>query len=268
MLANQRWRQRKAFFRRPDEQIRPADYEVTQLADVSLAKPFICAHHYSGTFPSSRFRFGLFRGPELVGVANFGVPMHNAVLTNLFGGKPTESVELNRFVLLDSVPGNGETWFLARCLKVLRRLGLRGVVSFSDPVPRLDLHGRTVFIGHVGTIYQAGNALFLGRGSACQTYLLPDGRVFSKRLLSKIRNGEQGRDYAIRQLLAHGADDPARTVDGRYASHAAWLEHWLPLLTTRFRHPGNYKYAFPFEPSLRSELSLQGMCYPKSLSKK
>jgi len=38
--------------------------------------------------------------------------------------------------LLDSVPGNGETWFLARCFEQMRKSDLIGVVTFSDPVPR------------------------------------------------------------------------------------------------------------------------------------
>jgi len=45
-------------------------------------------------------------------------------------------VELGRSVLLDSVPGNGETWFLARCFEQMRKSDLIGVVTFSDPVPR------------------------------------------------------------------------------------------------------------------------------------
>lgn len=35
--------------------------------------------------------------------------MNGRSLTNVFGAKAVESVELGRFVLLDDVPGNGET---------------------------------------------------------------------------------------------------------------------------------------------------------------
>jgi hypothetical protein len=41
--------------------------------------------------------------------------------------------------------------------------GVRGVVSFSDPVPRRTAAGDLVFPGHIGTIYQASNAGYLGR---------------------------------------------------------------------------------------------------------
>ena len=41
------------------------------------------------------------------------------------------TVELGRFVLLDSVAGNGETWFLARSFEILRKHAIVGVVSFQ-----------------------------------------------------------------------------------------------------------------------------------------
>jgi hypothetical protein len=85
---------------------------------------------------------------------------------------------LGRLVLLDEVPGNGETWFLGRCFACLRREGLAGVVLFSDPCRRLNREGVQVFGGHVGTVYQAHNAVYLGRGTPRTLALLPDGRVF------------------------------------------------------------------------------------------
>lgn len=208
------------------------------------AKAFVQLHHYSGTYPAARVRFGLFRHGELVGVAVFSHPTNNRTLTNVFGGEANDSMELGRFVLLDEVPGNGETFFLGQCLRTLRKQEVRGVVSFSDPVPRFRLDGGVIFPGHVGTIYQAGNATFLGRSSPKTSLILPDGREFSARAASKIRNGEQGRQYAAGQLVAAGADDPERTVGRVHASYPAWLAFWLGRLTRRVFHPGNYRYAW------------------------
>ena len=61
-------------------------------------------------------------------------------------------------MLAESVPANGESWFLARCWELATRQGKHGVVSFSDPVPRRTAVGTLVFPGHIGTIYQACNA--------------------------------------------------------------------------------------------------------------
>jgi hypothetical protein len=64
--------------------------------------------------------------------------MSNQVLTNPF---PTlvlneESLELSRLVLLDSLALNDESWFCARVFARAAEHGVRGLVSFADPVPR------------------------------------------------------------------------------------------------------------------------------------
>ena len=247
---NQRWRDRLSRFRPAGEVLDPAAYTVRPLAGDSLARAFVARHHYSGTYPAARFRCGLYRGAELAGVAVFSVPVQASVLTRVFPGDPAASVELGRFVLLDDVPGNGETWFLARCFQQLRAAGIRGVVSFSDPVPRHRADGAVVFPGHVGTIYQAHNGVYLGRGTPRTLRLLPDGRAFSARAAQKIRARERGWEYAARQLEAWGAPPLDADAD---ADAAAWLRAWLPRLTQPLRHPGCHKYAWALDraPSAR-----------------
>ncbi len=207
--------------------------------DEAGAKRFVLEHHYAASYPASRFRFGLFKGTRLVGVAVFSHPCNDSVLTNVFGGKATDSVELGRFVLLDSVPGNGESWFLGRAFRLLRPEGLAGVLSFSDPVPRTTAGGEEIFIGHVGGIYQAHNGRYLGRGTPRTLRLLPDGSVLPERAICKIRRREQGWRYACGALVKHGAGCPWEDV-------RLWLSHWLPLLTRPLRHHGNHKYAWSF----------------------
>jgi hypothetical protein len=53
-----------------------------------------------------------------------------------------------------------ESWFLARCSRLAAEAGLRGLVMFSDPVPRTRTDGVVVMPGHIGTIYQASNAVY------------------------------------------------------------------------------------------------------------
>jgi len=238
---NQRWRDRRDFYRRPDEQINPLRYEVAEIMDDTTPKRFVTAMHYSGSYPNARFRFGLYRAGALVGVAVFSHPMNDAVLTNVFPGNPKDSVELGRFVLLDSVEGNGESWFLARCFAQLRTKALRGVVSMSDPLPRYTADGHTMFAGHIGTCYQAHNARYLGRATARPLHVLPDGRVFSARCVSKVRDGERGWKYSAALLEAFGAT-PCPSTD---AKRRAWLKRWVSQLTRRVSHPGNHRYAWP-----------------------
>lgn len=254
---NQRWRDRRATYRPAGETIRTGEYEVAEIADDTTARRFVEEHHYSGTYPAAVVRFGLYWHALLVGVAVFSIPCNSATLTNVFSQSPVELlVELGRFILLDCVPGNGETWFKARCRELLKRAGYVGIVSFSDDVARTDSEGRQVFGGHLGTIYQASNAVFLGRGTARTLRLLPDGRVFSDRAAQKVRAGEQGWKYAAGQLEAFGATPAPEDAEAR----RAWLKRWTAELTRTKRHPGNLKYAWSLHRAARLPKSLP---YPK-----
>jgi hypothetical protein len=275
VTGNQRHTEGRQTFRPAGEVIRTADYEVEAVTK-RAAKAFVLLHHYSGTFPAARFCFGLFYRGLLVGVAVFSHPCSDAVLTSVFPGSARRSVELGRFVLIDAVPGNGETWFLARCFELLRELRdaageqvLVGVVSFSDPHPRTSAERvggvwrttRTIFPGHVGTIYQAHNAVYVGKGTARTLRVLPDGRVMNARAASKIRAGDQGWQYAARMFEAHGAPPCPSDDFGR----RLWLREQTGALTRPLPHAGNYKYAWALRRAARRHLTA-GLSYPKLLA--
>jgi hypothetical protein len=240
----QRWNCGRASYRPAGETIQTSEFSVERIPDDTTAKAFVRQHHYSGSYPAARERFGLYRfGWWLVGVAVFSVPAQPKALDVLPGDRD-ESIELGRFVLLDSVLANGETWFLARCFEQLRRLGYTGVVSFSDPVQRRDIDGRIIFPGHIGTIYQASNAVYLGCSKPGNRLLLPDGTVLHGRATAKIRKRDQGWRYASEILERHGAE-PLTEVE----NSTLWLARWTETLTRPLRHTGNHKYAW----SLRND---------------
>jgi hypothetical protein len=257
----QRWRDRRDTYRPAGEVIDPTAYDVAPIAEDRVARAFITRHHYSGTFPAARERVGLYQRGELVGVAVFSHPVNDRTLTSVFPGRATDSVELGRFVLLDGVPGNGETWFLARAFEYLRAEGYRGVVSFADPIARTRADGVPVFPGHVGTIYQAFNGRFLGRGAPATLRLLPDATVLSGRALAKLRAGDRGWRYVAELLERHGATpaplDPA--------ARRVWGDEWLAQLTRPMRHPGNFKYAWALARGEHRRLASVG-AYPKRLA--
>jgi hypothetical protein len=253
----QRWRHGAACYRPPDQPIRTADYDVVELSSDAVAKAFVLEHHYSGSYPAARWRFGLFHRGILEGVAVFSHPCNDRVLTNVFPGRAADSVELGRFVLLDAVPGNGETWMLGQCFRRLRRAGLAGILAFSDPCRRVNYLGLAVFGGHIGTIYQAHNAVYLGRGTARTLTLLPDGSILSDRAQQKVRAVERGLGYSVGRLLAFGAEPP-RSLAPAYLS--AWLRVWKDRLCRLVRHRGNHKYAWALHRHIRLPRSLP---YPK-----
>ena len=251
------------------------DRHVVEPVPEPVAKAFVTGHHYSGTYPAAIHRFGLFdrrqpaddgRPGRLVGVAVFAMPMQAKVLTGPFPdlAPAVESVELSRFVLHDDVPANAESWTLARTFAALHDRGVRGVVSFADLMPRRRADGTTVTPGHVGTIYQATNALYAGRATARTITVLPDGTTLSARAMQKVRRGEQGHAYVTRRLVDLGAAPPDGTVDA-----AAWLAASLTGIgAVKVRHRGNHRFVFPLGANRRARDRIRiglpvGDTYPK-----
>lgn len=250
--ACQRWRERVGSYRPAGEVFDAARHEVAPIADDTTARAFVEAHHYSGSYVAARRRFGLYERAELVGVAVYSVPVRAEVLRPF---DASAAVELGRLVLLDRAKANAESWFVAECHRRLAREGFEGVVSFSDPEPRARLDGRVVFAGHIGTVYQALNATYTGRAKPDTIYLLPDGRLFPRRALVKVRKRERGWRYAVDTLVAAGAPTPGADLD-------AWLAVALSTVLRRQRHGGNHRYTWALSRAGRRVLPAS-LPYPK-----
>lgn len=245
-IACQRWRCGRDSYRPAGEPFDPARGGVN-LIDETTARRFVTEHHYSSSYPAARLRVGLFlkdafERERIVGVAVFSVPMSQAVVPHHFLGlAPGSGVELGRLVLLDEVAANGESWFVARAMRAARSvLGVDGVLSYSDPIQRVSDAGVVVKRGHVGTVYQALNAAYLGRGRGGAQYLARDGRIVSRRALSKLRNDESGAGYVYGQLRAMGAPERHPFEDSKAYAERALREGEF----RKQRHPGNHTYAW------------------------
>jgi hypothetical protein len=251
---SQRWFHGRTSFRPSQEPLDPQRYGVEAI-EYAVAKAFVVEHHYSGTFSPCIQSYGLFRKAGeflpsiLVGVATFAPTSNPHSVTRWTGLDNAAGAELARFVLLSEEPGNSESWFLARALAGFKaaRPGVKVVLSYSDPVPRTALDGRQVFVGHYGCIYGASNALYMGRASPKTQYLNADGRVIANRILSKLRNGEVGRQYAENVLTEVAG--VAREPDGTGAS---FVTRALGCLRAQ-HHPGNHLYAFPLAADRREK---------------
>lgn len=249
----QRWRDRRESYRPAREPFDPKACEVAEVVE-AVAKAFVERHHYSGSYPAARFRYGLHERGELVGVVVISEPVNTRSLRPY---PRTAAAELGRLVLLDRVLANAESWLVARVFEALRREGLSALVSFSDPVARTNLGGEVVFPGHIGGVYQATNAIYTGRSAPNTLRLLPDGAVFNKRTMSKVRARERGWQHAVEQLVEHGARPP-----GRNADLAAWLRRELPRVTRALRHGGNHRYLFALDRAAK-KVAPEGLPYPK-----
>ena len=145
------------------------DYAVRRIPS-GVAKAYIREHHYShGCHNGPSPCYGLFDGESLIGVLMFATPCSENVRASVFGPEHKACVtELHRLHVLDVTPRNAESYFIARCLRLLKedKPEIKAVLTFSD---------RTE--GHDGTIYKATNAYRLGSTGAATFYLDGDGRL-------------------------------------------------------------------------------------------
>lgn len=288
----QRWAESRHSWRHVSE----GGFDATQF-DVrpipeALARSIVTRHHYAGTLPATRLSWGLLTRDDrliddstplsddlgLVGVACLSVPMTASVLTNVFSQlEPfTESLELGRLVLTDPVPANAESWFLTRVWRQAAAAGLRGIVSFADPLPRQRVISHTlpdgtatevvetISPGHIGACYQGAGAIACGRSTARTLIYLPrHGTVLSERTLSKIRLQESGSAAAERHLVTLGATPRRSSQDPR-----TWLRSALDDIDAiRLRHPGNFRYAWPIgtrRQRRRSTIAITSTPRPKA----
>lgn len=253
---SQRWRTRRASFVDNLSVIDPRRYAVDAL-ETPIARAFIADHHYLPSYPAARLAVGLFGpGPggrsALAGVAVFGVPTTGAVITRHAGLAEHQGCTLSRLILLDDVAGNGESFFIARALRLLRRdkPEIEAVVSYSDPMA-----------GHIGQVYCASNAAYRGRTAPRTGYAI-GGTPISGRSLSKIRLGEQGAAGAVDQLVALGAPPPAFGE-----ALATWLSRLHRDRTLqRTQRPGLFAYCFELTRRARARgRTLPRHPYPKLL---
>lgn len=166
------------------------------------ARDFVTAHHYSkGTPNAQTAAYGLWEGSWLIGAIMFATPCSEAVRGSVFGPDHVQRVtELSRLVILDVTPRNAESWLIARALHALKleRPHLWAVVSFADPSA-----------GHVGTIYQATNALYYGQGRRERFFVDPGGRLRHRR--------QCGRNISPERAAELGWTPVTRLPKHRYA---------------------------------------------------
>lgn len=274
-LFDQRWQERREVRRYASQgKINPAEFGVEVLDGEREARAFIEAHHYSGSFPAAHVSVGLFRktgvaASRLVGVAVFSEGIQSGrSLPKWTGFSAQEGTELGRLVVLPEVAHNGESWFIRRAFRALQqeRPQTRAVVSYSDPLERTTAAGEVVKPGHYGTIYQASNALYVGRAEGRTLLLLPDGRVLQGYTFNKFLTRKKGWGGAERQIIAAGvAAGIAPRQPGE--EEAAWCARVKAGLRP-LKHPGNFTYAFGLDSdawdTIRTLHGGKGQPYPKA----
>lgn len=145
------------------------NYEIS-LIDCELAKKYIIKNHYShGCHNAPSPCYGLFEQNNLIGVLMFATPCSENVRASVFGEEYKDWViELHRLHILDLTPKNTESWFIAKCLKLLKkdRPQTKAIISFADSTQ-----------GHKGIIYRATHFYQCGKTGKATFYLDKNGRL-------------------------------------------------------------------------------------------
>ena len=189
------------------------------------ARHAVMRWHYSRAMPAAKLvRIGVWEGKRFVGAILYGCGA-NRHIGRPFGLECTEVAELVRVAL---APGREHptSRCLALSLKLVKRQspGLKLVVSYADS-------GQ----GHVGTIYQATNWLFLESGS--QDYLRVKGEIVHPRSLYD-RYGRGGQSLP-------------------------WLQQHVDPQAKRVSMEPKHKYVWPFDKKIRRQLEAVAQPYPK-----
>lgn len=172
--------------------------------------------HYSRAMPAGKLvKVGLWEDGTYRGVVLFG---RGAApnLVNAYGLDQTQGCELVR-VALDDAHTTPTTQVVAGALRVLKDTnpGLRLVVSFAD-------EGQ----GHLGTIYQAGNWLYLG--------------------------AVEHQHYRVRGEMVH-----PKTLHARYGAGGQsipWLREHVDPNAERVPMPAKHRYVMPLDRAMRRQL--------------
>lgn len=192
---------------------------------------FFCRRdHYSGSLPAGRMQpFGCWEDARPVGAYVFSRGACKDLATR-YGFDQTEAVELTRAAF--GPHRHPITQSLAVALRQLKAAnpGLQVVISFSDPMQSHDGHQ------HDGTIYRAGNWMFLGMTHA-ESLLRVGGRLRHPRTITS-----KFRTRAVSWLKAHVDPQAERVIT-------------LP----------KYRFAMPLTAEARERLRPHVQPYPKGL---
>ena len=160
------------------------EYTVRRI-DCLPAKEYIIKNHYShGCHNRPSPCYGLYDGDSLIGVLMFATPCSERVRSSVFGEHYKNTVtELHRLHILDVTPKNTESWFISKCLKLLKKdkPQIKAVLSFADTTE-----------GHSGVIYRATNAYFLGATGKSTFFLDTEGRLRHPRQCGHNVSVEEG----------------------------------------------------------------------------
>jgi len=200
---------------------------LVDFCDHKAAKHAVMHWHYSKTMPLGRMvKMGVWEEGDFIGAVIFGRG-GNRHLGRPYGVENTGVCELVRVALKDHQ--TTVTQIVSLALRQLKESspGIRVVISFADSSQ-----------GHLGTIYQAGNWMYLGTTTPTPEYFYHGTWVHHRRVTGTAMGSE-----------------PIEVAGGMsYTQLAASLP----------QRPGSvkFRYAYPLDKKMRRLLNSMSLPYP------
>lgn len=187
------------------------------------AKYAVTRWHYSKSMPAGKLaKIGVWEHGQFMGVVLFGRGANRNMAGSL-GLKQTEVAELVRVALRGHVAPVTRIVRIAMVLLKANNPGLRCVFSYVDPEQ-----------GHVGTIYQAGNWIYVGTSDPQKVIL-------------------------VNEQFIH-----KRAVFGKYGTASVhWMKANVDTAAQRVQTTPKYKYLYPLDAGTRAQLESMRQPYPK-----
>lgn len=186
--------------------------------------------HYSHSLPAGRLvTLGAWERETFVPERFFGAIVFgrgaSSEIGSPFGLRQSQVCELCRVALGPHTAPTSQVVSIA--IRLLRRFcpGLRSIISYADPEH-----------GHVGTLYQAMNWLFIGCTNR-ESLIRLNGRLLHPR-----------------------------TVASRYRTRSIdWLRHHVAADAAHVRTLPKFRYVLPLDAAMREQLAPRVQPYPKAL---
>ena len=172
-------------------------------ASMRDVREFARRYHYTGMEGSAAWRWGLWYGPVLHGVVAYNNGTRGMGAAALGEEHAAKAWHMGRLILSDASPRNSESRLISGSLHAIERErpDVWIVVTYADEE-----------VGHIGTIYQATNAIYTGTtdetsGTAGLSYVNDAGQ---RRSWRSIR--ETGRKEVTGWRLSTGSKPKHRYV--------------------------------------------------------
>jgi hypothetical protein len=164
------------------------DLEVRPIP-LTLARTMVEKHHYLHSLPGgTRLAFGVFVESRLLGAITLGAGPFNAP-SLVARATSDDYLTLTRLWLSDDLLPNSESRCIGTVLRLLRKhTSISFLLSYADPSQ-----------GHLGTIYQATNWLYIGMSEPMPLYDLGDGKARHSRSVSHAYGS-----HSVAHLRRHG----------------------------------------------------------------